>query len=131
MTPKEIDGHSQRSSDLVFHSTLKDLSTRKWFDPCLKEANIPDYVWHCNRYTFCSWLSMKGASLKEIQEAAGHRTITTSAKYAHLSPEHNNGVVDRIAGIPQSEWKRRKGKQPPKQSPKAIEKPPIALPNRM
>lgn len=39
---------------------------------------------HCNRHTFCSWLAMAGASIKEIQEAAGHKTITMSARYSHL-----------------------------------------------
>ncbi len=29
---------------------------------------------------------MAGASSKEIQEAAGHKTITMSARYSHLSP---------------------------------------------
>jgi site-specific recombinase XerD len=28
---------------------------------------------------------MAGASIKEIQEAAGHKTITMSARYSHLS----------------------------------------------
>jgi len=45
---------------------------------------------------------MRGATLKEIQVAAGHKTIATTAKYAHLSPEHNAGVVDRFAGVSQT-----------------------------
>jgi hypothetical protein len=40
---------------------------------------------------------MAGASIKEIQEAAGHKTITMSARYSHLSPEHKQSVVERIA----------------------------------
>jgi site-specific recombinase XerD len=60
---------------------------RSWFLPCLKDAKIEGgYLWHCNRHTFCAWLAMAGASTKEIQEAAGHRTITMAARYAHLSP---------------------------------------------
>ena len=46
--------------------------------------------------TFCSWLAMAGASIKEIQELAGHKTITMSARYSHLSPAHKLSVVDRI-----------------------------------
>ena len=44
----------------------------------------------------------KGAMLKEIQEAGSHETIASSAKYVHLSPEHNKGEGDGIAGIAQS-----------------------------
>jgi site-specific recombinase XerD len=65
--------------------------------PCLQDAEIEGYVWHCNRHTFCSWLAMAGASIKEIQELAGHKTITMSARYSHLSPEHRLSVIDRIA----------------------------------
>jgi integrase len=60
---------------------------RFWFEPAIKKAKIDGYTWHNNRYTFCSWLAMAGVSIKEIQELAGHKTITMSARYAHLAPE--------------------------------------------
>ena len=71
--------------------------TRSWFQPCLQDAEIVGYVWHSNRRTFCSWLAMAGASIKEIQEAAGHKTITMSARYSHLFPAHRQSAVERIA----------------------------------
>jgi site-specific recombinase XerD len=40
---------------------------------------------------------MAGATIKEIQELAGHKTITMSARYSHLSPEHRLSVIDRIS----------------------------------
>ncbi len=89
----------QHPSDPVFprEGNKGRFDTRSWFQPCLEEASISDYVWHCNRHTFCSWLAMAGASIKEIQEAAGHKTITMSARYSHLSPAHRLSVVERIA----------------------------------
>jgi Phage integrase family len=75
----------------------RSFDTRSWFKPCLASAKITGYVWHCNRHTFCSWLAMSGASIKEIQEAAGHKTITMAARYSHLSPAHLQSVVERIA----------------------------------
>jgi integrase len=74
----------------------RSFDTRSWFKPCLAAAKITGYVWHCNRHTFCSWLAMSGASIKEIQEAAGHKTITMTARYSHLSPAHLQSVVERI-----------------------------------
>jgi integrase len=71
--------------------------TRSWFVPCLQEAAITDYVWHCNRHTFCSWLAMAGATTKEIQEAAGHKTAAMADRYSHLSPAHKSSVVDKIS----------------------------------
>ena len=42
---------------------------------------------------------MADASIKEIQEAAGHKTITMPARYSHLSLSHKQSAVERIAGI--------------------------------
>ena len=120
---KSLKRRRQRATDRVFENRVADLSTRTWFEPCLQEAGIANYVWHSNRHTFCSWLAMRGATLKEIQVAAGHKTIATTAKYAHLSPEHNAGVVDRIAGVSQT---------PRTQSGQtAIKQPPSGIPVRV
>ncbi len=92
--PLKVKG--AKPSDNVFQTGRTRNDTRGWFEPALAEAKIADYVWHCNRHTFCSWLAMAGASIKEIQELAGHKTITMSARYAHLSPDHKLSVVERI-----------------------------------
>jgi integrase len=88
----------QKPGERVFPREGATYDTRSWFKPCLKEAKIIGYVWHSNRHTFCSWLAMAGASTKDIQVAAGHKTITMSARYSHLSPIHSQSVVDLIAG---------------------------------
>ena len=88
----------QLKSDPVFPrlGTEGRFDTRSWFVPCLAAAKIQGYVWHSNRHTFCSRLAMAGATIKEIQVAAGHKTITMSARYSHLSPNHQQSVLERI-----------------------------------
>lgn len=71
---------------------------RSWFDQVVIEAEIPRITWHGLRHTFCSWLAMAGATTREIMEAAGHKTMSQAARYSHLSPQHTQSVVDRIAG---------------------------------
>jgi site-specific recombinase XerD len=78
----------------------EQFDNRSWFVPCLEEAVVEGFTWHCNRHTFCSWLAMAGASTIEIKEAAGHKTLAMAARYSHLSPKHQQSVVDRIAGTP-------------------------------
>ncbi len=89
----------QKTTDKVFpcEGTEGRYDTRSWFVPCLAEAEITGYVWHSNQHTFCSWLAMAGATIKEIQELAGHKTITMYSRYAHLSPDHELSEIDRIA----------------------------------
>jgi integrase len=89
--------NDQKGSEVVFPTPMADYTQREWFIPTLREAEIADYTWHSNRHTFCSWLSMKGASIKDIQELAGHKTIAMSARYAHLATEHKLSAVELIS----------------------------------
>ena len=57
---------------------------KRWWEAALQGAKIKDFRWHDLRHTFCSRLAQAGVSLKVIQEAAGHKTIAMSARYAHL-----------------------------------------------
>jgi integrase len=61
---------------------------KRWWKATLKAAKVTNYRWHDNRHTFCSRLAQSGASLKVIQEAAGHKTIQMAARYAHLHQTH-------------------------------------------
>jgi integrase len=92
-----------KPSEPVFPRRGATFDTRSWFHPVLEDAGIEGYVWHANRHTFCSWLAMAGASIKEIQELAGHKSIVMSARYSHLSPEHRLSVVERITGTASAE----------------------------
>ena len=62
---------------------------------------------HCRfhdlRHTTASYLTMNGASLAEVAEALGHRTLTMARRYAHQSGEHVRAVFERIAGKLQDE----------------------------
>ena len=57
---------------------------KKRWQAALKDAKIKAFRWHDLRRTFCSTLAQAGLSLKVIQEAAGHKTIQMSARYAHM-----------------------------------------------
>lgn len=41
---------------------------------------------HVLRHTFCSLLALRGVPARAIQELAGHRDLSTSLRYMHLSP---------------------------------------------
>lgn len=94
---RKVPGHRMKGRLFPREGSKDRFDNRSWFVPCLKEAKIDGYMWHSNRHSFCSWLAMAGASTREIEEAAGHRTITMSARYSHLSPAHRLSVVERIA----------------------------------
>lgn len=71
---------------------------KKWWGAALKQAKIKQFRWHDLRHTFCSRLAQAGVSLKVIQEAAGHKTIAMSARYAHMdqtTPQNAMAVLNR------------------------------------
>lgn len=45
------------------------------------------------RHTFCSHLAMRGASLKAIQELAGHTTSRMTERYMHLAPSEKSRAI--------------------------------------
>jgi integrase len=51
-----------------------------------RKANLCNGGVHVLRHTFCSHLAMRGAPARAIQELAGHKDITTTQRYMHLSP---------------------------------------------
>lgn len=70
----------------------------EWFPEMCKGAKIEDFTWHCLRHTFASRLVMAGVDLRTAQELMGHKTITTTMRYAHLAPKHQAEAVERLVG---------------------------------
>ncbi|MFC1580006.1 tyrosine-type recombinase/integrase [Thermodesulfobacteriota bacterium] len=70
------------------------------FKPALAEAKIKDFRWHDLRHTFASRLVMAGEDIRTVQELMGHKNITMTMKYSHLSPKHLMEAVQRLAKNP-------------------------------
>ena len=82
---------------LVFPSTsTKRRRIRDAWEYAVKRADIADFHFHDLRHSFASYLAMNGASLLEIAEALGHKTLAMVKRYAHLSEAHTRGVVERM-----------------------------------
>jgi integrase len=62
----------------------------------LKKANIQDFRFHDLRHSAASYLAMNGASLAEIAEVLGHKTLQMVRRYAHLSEGHTASVVESM-----------------------------------
>ena len=56
------------------------------FNATLTKAGLPRIRIHDLRHSFISNLVMTGEDLRTVQELAGHRSITTTMRYAHLAP---------------------------------------------
>jgi len=54
---------------------------------------------HTYRHTFGSSLAIEGVPLRAIQKLMGHKFITTTERYAHVSGENSGMAVERIEGF--------------------------------
>ena len=62
----------------------------------MKKAGIEDFRWHDLRHSTASYLAMGGASLAEIAEVLGHKTLQMVKRYAHLPEAHTQAVMERM-----------------------------------
>jgi len=58
-----------------------------------RRARISENGVHRLRHTLCSHLAMRGAPARAIQELAGHKDLTTTQRYMHLSPAALEGAI--------------------------------------
>ncbi|PCJ15466.1 MAG: integrase [Candidatus Cloacimonadota bacterium] len=72
---------------------------RRSFKTALNRANIKDFKFHDLRHTAASYLAMSGASLLDIAEILGHKNISQTRRYAHLTNTHLQEAVDKLGRI--------------------------------
>jgi integrase len=66
-----------------------------WY-AALEEAGIADFHFHDLRHTTASMLAAQGASLLEIADVLGHKTLAMVKRYSHLVVEHKAKVIERM-----------------------------------
>lgn len=99
-------------SDLVFPSPSdpsKPFDFRRPFEMAVEAAGIENFRYHDLRHSTASYLVMNGCTLAEAAEVLGHKSLLSTARYAHLSDGHvtklvermNAAVFDDVAGTPQ------------------------------
>lgn len=71
----------------------KPIDLRKSWDKALKQAGVSDFKFHDLRHTAASYLAMNNATVPQIAEVLGHKTLQMVKRYVHLSKTHVSSVV--------------------------------------
>jgi len=69
---------------------------KKSFHTALRKAGIHDFRFHDLRHTFASHLVMAGVDLTSVKELLGHKSLTMTMRYSHLSPTHKRKAVNTL-----------------------------------
>jgi integrase len=92
----------RKSTGYVFPLPRQPNSSFRNFDcywkQALKEARVNDFRFHDLRHTCASILAMNGASLLEVKQVLGHKSITMTQRYAHLCVGHQQALTERVLG---------------------------------
>ncbi|MEM6681348.1 MAG: site-specific integrase [Pseudomonadota bacterium] len=63
----------------------------------LAEAKVSDFRFHDLRHTFASWARMSGVDILDLKEAMNHSDISTTMRYAHVSPDYQESAHEKVA----------------------------------
>lgn len=86
-------------SGYVFRAKRKnaELATLKGaMEECIKRAGLEDFHIHDIRHTTASILAQEGASLLEIAEILGQKSLTVARLYSHLTKKHTEELLASV-----------------------------------
>jgi len=89
---------SPKDSGLVFGTKNWDHFRSAW-ENAVERAKLSDFHYHDLRHTFASWAVEGGATLQEVKDLLGHRSLAMVLRYSHLSPEHLRSAVARLDAV--------------------------------
>ncbi len=81
-------------------------SVKKSFSTALRKAGIRDFRLHDCRHTYASQMVMNGVDLTTVKDLLGHKSLTMTMRYAHLSPRHKRkavNILDKVLSNNQTE----------------------------
>lgn len=74
----------------------KPAGIRSAWEAVIKKTGILNFKFHDLRHSCASFLVMNGASLAEIAEILGHKTLAMVKRYSHFCESHTAGVLTRM-----------------------------------
>lgn len=74
----------------------KKIDIRHVWLKALQVAKITEFRLHDLRHTAASYLTMSGASLTEVADILGHKSLSQVKRYSHLSDNHKGRVIQKM-----------------------------------
>lgn len=98
---EELRRFAAAPGSLVFASARRPdvpFSFESAWARALKDAGVKDFRFHDCRHSCASYLAQAGATLLEIGDVLGHRQVSVTKRYSHLTVGHKAALVARVLG---------------------------------
>lgn len=97
---KRLDTNRKNLSPFLFPSrrlsSNKPYNIRSAWEQAVKMAGIKDFRFHDLRHDFASQLLASGASLAQLSEVMGHKTLQMIKRYAHLCHSQAADILNKM-----------------------------------
>lgn len=96
---RELAKVRRLDTDLLFPSHKdpnKPLSINTIWKRAVKDAGLVDFKFHDTRHSCASYLLMSGATLAELSELLGHKSLEMVKRYAHMTTPHAAKIVAKM-----------------------------------
>lgn len=79
---------------------VTEKTLRVMVERCIRKAGVAESARpvHRLRHTFGTRLAAAGATAKQIQALMGHKNLTTTQRYLHLSPSNREAAIALLSG---------------------------------
>lgn len=92
--PGQDGGEPYSAISKMFHRTVEEVGLNDGIADRRQKV-----VFHTLRHTFASWLVKRGHPLYTVAKLLGHKSITMTQRYAHLTPDAQRAAVSRLEGF--------------------------------
>jgi len=82
---------SKRRPDTAYNSEAA-------WQAAMKRAGVKRFRFHDLRHSCASALAQSGATLLEIADVLGHRNLSVTKRYSHLTSAHKGALIRRVLG---------------------------------
>jgi len=95
---KEHSKLRRLDTDLLFpgKNPKKPVFIRAPWVKAVNEAGLSNFRFHDLRHCAASYLAMSGATLADIAEVLGHKSLSMTKRYSHLTEQHTAKVVAKM-----------------------------------
>lgn len=95
---QKLSKHRRLDTYLLFpgRKPHEPIKIRSSWDIAVRTAEIQNFRFHDLRHTAASYLAMNKATLAEIADILGHKTLSMVKRYSHISENHTTGVIERM-----------------------------------